>query len=201
MSTEFVAIISSLFTAIVGPIVVSIVKDKLEKRAKKDLLNESLKENAQIVYKLEEIKESHKADRAWITQFHNGGNFYPTGKSIQKFSMCYETVDKGAHSIQQSFQNIPISLFSKSINHLLENDIIAIHDYKDETVATHGLKYIAEENGCKSGYMFAIKSIDDKFIGILGVDYTRRKNVLSEEELNTLLVEATTVGGVLYPKK
>ena len=115
--------------------------------------------------------------------------------------MCYETVDKGAHSIQQSFQNIPISLFSKSINHLLENDIIAIPDYKDETIATHGLKYIAEENGCKSGYMFAIKSIDDKFIGILGVDYTRRKNVLSEEELNILLIEATTVGGVLYPKK
>ena len=33
-------------------------------------------------------------------------------------------------------------------------------DYKDETIATFGLKYIAEDTGCKSGYLFAIKTID-----------------------------------------
>jgi hypothetical protein len=200
MSVELtVALVSSVFTAIVGPIAVHLLKEKLEKdkKNKKDLLKESIENNTLISNKVEIIKEEYKADRVWITQFHNGGTFYPTGKSIQKFSMFYETVSQDTESIQQSFQQIPISLFSKSINHLLEEDIIAISNFKDETIATYGLKYIAEESGCKSGYLFAIKTIDNKFIGILGVDYVKRKHVLTSDEINELLVEASAIGGAL----
>jgi hypothetical protein len=114
--------------------------------------------------------------------------------------MFYETVSQDTESIQASFQQIPISLFSKSINHLLEEDIIAVSNFKDETIATYGLKYIAEESGCKSGYLFAIKTIDNKFIGILGVDYVKRKHVLTSNEINELLVEASTIGGALNKK-
>jgi hypothetical protein len=200
MSVELtVALVSSVFTAIVGPIAVHLLKEKLEKnkKNKKDLLKESIENNTLIFNKVEVIKEEYKADRVWITQFHNGGTFYPTGKSIQKFSMFYETVSQDTESIQQSFQQIPISLFSKSINHLLEDDMIAIPNFKDETIATYGLKYVAEESGCKSGYLFAIKTIDNKFIGILGVDYVKRKHVLTSDEINELLIEASAIGGVL----
>ena len=93
--------------------------------------------------------------------------------------------------------HIPVNLFSKSINQLLENDIIEIPDFKDESISTFGLKYIAEESGCKSGYLFAIKSIDDKFIGTLGIDYTKRKTKLDMESINHLQVHATALGGVL----
>jgi hypothetical protein len=192
-----VALISSLLTAVIGPIAVHIAKEKIEQKNKKDILKESIENNTLISNKVEEIKESMKADRVWITQFHNGGTFYPTGKSIQKFSMFYETVSQGTESIQASFQQIPISLFSKSINHLLTDGIIAIPSFKDETIATYGLKYIAEESGCKSGYLFAIRSIEGKFVGILGVDYVKHKTNLSIEEINELLVEATTIGGAL----
>jgi hypothetical protein len=191
-----VALVSSLFTAVIGPIAVHIVKEKLAK-SKKDILKESIENNTLVSNKVEEIKEATKADRVWITQFHNGGTFYPTGKSIQKFSMFYETVSQGTESIQASFQQIPISLFSKSINHLLTDDIIAIPNFKDETITTYGLKYIAEESGCKSGYLFAIRSIEGKFIGILGIDYVKHKTNLDIDEINHLLVEATTIGGVL----
>jgi hypothetical protein len=191
-----VALVSSIFTAVVGPIAVHIVKERLEK-SKKDILKESIENNTLVSNKVEEIKESTKADRVWITQFHNGGTFYPTGKSIQKFSMFYETVSQGTDSIQSSFQQIPISLFSKSINHLLTDDIIAIPNFKDETIATYGLKYVAEESGCKSAYIFAIRSIEGKFIGILGIDYVKHKTNLDIDEINHLLVEATTIGGVI----
>ena len=117
MSTELtVALISSVFTAIVGPIAVHWVKEKLDK-SKKDILRESITNNSLVTNKVEEIKDSTGADRVWIVQFHNGGTFYPTGKSIQKFSMFYESVSQGTNSIQLNFQNIPISLFSKSINY------------------------------------------------------------------------------------
>ena len=88
-------------------------------------------------------------------------------------------------------------MFSKSINQLYENDIIEINDFKDETVPTFGLKYIAEDTGCKSGYLFAIKSIDDKFIGTLGLDYTKRKTKLDMESINHLQIHASSLGGVL----
>ena len=147
--------------------------------------------------KIDHIKEEFSADRVWIAQFHNGGNFYPTGRSMAKFSIIYEAVSQNATSIQSSFHNIPVNLFSKSINQLLQNDIIEIPDFKDESVPTYGLKYIAEENNCKSGYIFAIKTIDDKFIGIMGVDFTKRKTKLDMESINHLEIHATSLGGVL----
>jgi hypothetical protein len=192
-----VALTSSLLTAVVGPIAVHVMKERMEKRKKRDVLREALAKNALLSGKVEEIKEQTKADRVWVMQFHNGGTFYPTGKSIQKFSMFYETVNQGVHSIQSSFQNIPVSLFSKSINHLLEEDTIAVSDFKNEAINTYGLKYIAEENGCKSTYLFAIKTIDNKFMGVLGIEYTKKKTELSQEDINQLLIEATMMGGEL----
>ena len=111
--------------------------------------------------------------------------------------MIYETVNIGVGSVQNNFQNIPVNLFSKSINYLLEHDIIEIPDYKDETISTHGLKYIAEDTGCKSGYIFAIKSFDGKFIGSLGMDYTKKKTKLTPEDVHHLFNYATSIGGVL----
>jgi hypothetical protein len=147
--------------------------------------------------KMEHIKDEFKSDRVWITQFHNGGNFYPTGKSMAKFSIMYEVVGAGISSVQSNFHNIPVNLFSRSINQLLETDAIEIPDYKDDTVATFGLKYIAEDTGCKSGYLFAIKCIEGRFIGMLGIDYTKRKTKLNEESVTQLLVQSTSIGGVL----
>lgn len=185
-------------TGVLGPISVILVKNHLDKKKKKpDMVQETLKVSELINQKIEHIKDEFNADRVWVTQFHNGGNFYPTGKSMAKFSIMYETVHPGVVSVQGNFHNIPVNLFSKSINQLLQNDVIEIPDFKDDTIATYGLKYIAEESGCKSGYLFAIKTIDDKFIGTLGLDYTKRKTRLDIEAINHLMVHASSIGGVL----
>ena len=193
-----VEIIVAFITGVLGPLLIILAKDYLNKRkTKPDLVHETLKVSELVTSRIEHIKEEFKSDRVWITQFHNGGNFYPTGKSMAKFSVIYETVNIGVNSIQSNFHNIPVNLFSKSINELLLNDIIEIPDYKDEAISTFGLKYIAEENSCKSGYLFAIKTIDGKFIGTLGIDYTKRKTKLDMESINHLQVHATALGGVL----
>ena len=195
MSTE---VIVAFITGVLGPVILLYVKNKLEKKKEKpDMVKEALQVSELISSKLDHIKDEFRPDRVWVAQFHNGGHFYPTGKSMAKFSIIYETVHQGVTSIQSNFQNIPVNLFSKSINQLLENDIIEIPDFKDETISTYGLKYIAEESGCKSGYLFAINSIDDKFIGILGLDYTKKKTKLDMESINHLEVHATAIGGVL----
>jgi len=191
-------IVIAFISGVVGPIGVLYLKHLLGKRkVKPDMVKDTLRVSELVTTKIEHIKDEFKADRVWITQFHNGGNFYPTGKSMAKFSIMYETVNPGISSVQSNFHNIPVNLFSKSINELLTNESIEISDYKDETIATFGLKYIAEDTGCKSGYLFAIKTIDDKFIGCLGLDYTKRKTKLDEESIKHLQVYATSLGGVL----
>lgn len=195
MSTE---VIVAFITGVLGPMSIIFIKHLLSKRkSKPDMVKETLKVSELITSKIEHIKDEFSADRVWITQFHNGGHFYPTGKSMAKFSVIYETVNTNVSSIQSNFQNIPVNLFSKSINQLLENDVIEISDYKDETIATYGLKYIAEDTGCKSGYLFAIKTIDGKYIGTLGLDYTKKKTKLDIESINHLMVHASSLGGVL----
>ena len=191
-------IVIAFISGVIGPIGVLYLKHLLDKRkVKPDMVKETLRVSELVTTKIEHIKDEFDADRVWITQFHNGGNFYPTGKSMAKFSIMYETVNHGVSSVQSNFHNIPVNLFSKSINELLTNDIIEIPDYKDDSIATFGLKYIAEDTNCKSGYLFAIKTIDDKFIGTLGLEYTKRKKKLDMESINHLQVHATSLGGVL----
>ena len=195
---EYVGIIVAFITGVIGPTTVIYVKNLLEGRKKNpDMVKETLHVSELINQKIEHIRDEFNADRVWVTQFHNGGNFYPTGKSMAKFSIMYEVVNTGVSSVQSNFHNIPVNLFSKSINQLLHNDVIEVSDFKDETIATYGLKYIAEESGCKSQYLFAIKTIDDRFIGTLGLDYTKRKTKLDIESINHLMVHATSIGGVL----
>lgn len=191
-------IIIAFVTGVFGPLLVIYIKHILDKRkVKPDMVMDTLRVSELINSKIEHIKEEFDADRVWVSQFHNGGNFYPTGKSMAKFSIMYETVGQHAQSVQTNFKNIPVNLFSKSINELLNNDSIEISDYSDEKIPTFGLKYIAEETGCKSSYLFAIKTIEDRFIGILSVDYTKDKKDLTFEEVNHLQVHASSIGGVL----
>jgi len=191
-------IIIAFISGVFGPISVMYIKHALEKRKPKpDMVTEALRVGELVTSKIDHIREEFNADRVWITQFHNGGNFYPTGKSIAKFSIIYETVNQNVNSIQSNLKNIPVNLFSRSINQLFNNDVIEVADFKDETIATWGLKYFAEDTGTKSSYQFSIKTIVDKFIGTLGIDFTKRKTKLDMESINHLQVHASSLGGVL----
>ena len=202
LSQSLITIIVAFLTGVAGPVLIVLIKHYLDKQQQSkqksvDMVKDTLEGSKLILDKIEQIKEESHADRVWIAQFHNGGHFYPTGKSIAKFSIFYETVSTETDSIQSNFQNIPVNLFSKVINQLLDHDVIEIPDYKDDTVANYGLKYIAETQGTKSSYLIAIKSIEDKFIGYLGIDYTKRKTKLSAADLAHIANLAYSIGGVL----
>ena len=187
-------------SGVVVPILVVVINKKLEakKLISTDKLIQELQTSIIIDNKLDILKDEFKADRIWITQFHNGGHYYPTGKSIQKFSIFYEVVEPGVDSIKMMFQNIPVSLFSRSTNELLEKDYISIPDFKDEKIATYGLKYTADETGCKSTYIFGIFDINNRMIGTLGIEYTKRKKILESSDIQILEIEAAQIGGVLH---
>ena len=198
MFENLTSIIIAFITGVIGPILIIYIKSRLEaKKAKPDMVMDTLRVSELVNQRIDHIREEFNADRVWISQFHNGGNFYPTGRSMAKFSIMYESVGPNVGSVQTNFKNIPVNLFSRSINQLLINDVIEITDFKDDKIATYGLKYVAEESGCKSSYLFAIKTIEDKFIGVLSIEYTKRKKDLDMESINHLQVHASSIGGVL----
>jgi len=188
----------AFLTGVLGPVAILVARHYLQEHKKtKDPIKDAA-ENGEIICKiLDQILDESSLDRVWITQFHNGGHFYPTGKSIQKFSMIYEAVSTNAESIRHNFQNIPINLFSKSINRLLDHDKIIIVDYKDEEIPTYGLRYLAEETNCKSSYMFALKNIDGKMIGVLSAEATKRKKDLNDEVYDNIKTHAAQIGVLL----
>lgn len=190
-------IIIAFVTGVISPVTIILLKNRIEKKRRPDMVEDALIVSELVTNKIDDIRDDIKADRVWVTQFHNGGHFYPTGKSITKFSVMYESVGLGVSSMQSNFQNIPVHLFSKSMNRLVSADTIEVSDYKDETIVTYGLKYVAEETGCKSGYLFAIKNIEGKFIGVLGVDYTKRKTKLDNDVINDIKIVCSSLGGVL----
>ena len=82
--TSILTIATALITALIGPIVVELVKNKF-KNSKRDILGESIYVNEKVDKQLELLMSELQCDRICISQFHNGGHFYPTGKSIKKF--------------------------------------------------------------------------------------------------------------------
>ena len=194
-------LLGAFLTGVVGPIMYLLISRHLqrEKNKKKDIVKDTIQNTMVVEDELEDIREEFKSDRAWISQFHNGGNFYPTGKSIQKFSIFYEVAKKGVSSVSHTFNNIPCSLYPKAFDHMLngEQKGIFIPDYNDPKVATYGLKGAAESVGTKSTYVIPLFTLDEKFIGSLGLDFVGRKKKITKADWEHLQIKAGRIAGYL----
>lgn len=191
-----VALLVTTISAIIGPVVVTKYKHYLYTKSKKeDPIVSSIKVNMLVEEQLEQLKNELDGCRVWLSQFHNGGNFYPTGKSIQKFSIFHEITKLGVDSIREIYTNIPVSLFSKPLMELHENGEVLIPNYsKNES---YGLSTFAEGTGAKSSYIFALNSINDEFIGTIGIEYCNKAKNLSDEQLNEARTKAISIGTLL----
>jgi len=192
-------LIGAFLTGVVGPILYLIVQKYLlkEKNKKRDVVKENISSVSLINNELEDIREEFKADRVWIAQFHNGGNFFPTGKSMHKFSIFYEVAKSGVSTVSTIFNNIPCSLYPKAFEHMMGGNGIFINDYRDAKVATYGLKGAAESVGTKSTYLIPLFTLDEKYIGNIGVDYVSKKKRLTKDEWEHLQIKAGRIAGFI----
>ena len=194
--TMITTIMVALITAVFGPIIVAWVKAKfLTTKKQPNLLEEAIQHNHLVDQQLQNILEELDCDRVWISQFHNGGHFYPTGKSIQKFSIFYEKTSLDAPSIIQTFQNIPTSLFSKMMAKMAVEGEIAIPTF-DGSIDTHDVEELASKFGDKSLYFIAISDLKDQMIGTFGIAY-REEHKLSKEEWIFIRQKVGAIGTLL----
>ena len=192
-------LLGAFLTGVVGPVLYLVISKYLQnqKDKKRDKVKENILSVSLISDELEEIREEFLADRVWIAQFHNGGNFYPTGKSIQKFSIFYEVTKAGVSSVSHTFNNIPCSLYPKAFEHMMEGQGIFIPNFSDPKVATYGLKGAAESVGTKSSFLVPMFTLDNKYIGNIGIDYVGKKKKLTKDDWEHFQIKAGRIAGYL----
>jgi len=190
-------VLVAVITALVGPAVLEYVKVKLSKPVSKDIVRDDIERNLIIFDEISEIRDMLDGDRIWISQFHNGGHFLHTNKSIQKFSITYEDVKPGVSSVIHLFTDIPLSLYSRAMNHIMENKHLWIPDFKDETVSTCGLKSAADATGTNATYAIGLFDIaTDRCIGTMGIDY-RDKKKLTQTQKDFIIERGSRLAGYL----
>jgi hypothetical protein len=188
-------IIVALITAVIGPLVMAWVQVKLTAKSKISPVKEAIDLNELVDNQLDMMMDEIGCDRIWIGQFHNGGHFYPTGKSIQKFSIFYEKLTPSTSAIQHIFQQIPVSLFPKALSKLYKDGELGIVNYN--TDETYDLGLFAKEYNTKSFYMLAIDDLDDHFIGVMGISFNDKEHKLSREEWIFIRQKVGAIGSLL----
>jgi len=200
----FTTIFVALITAVIGPAVLEWVRAKLKKEENKESsVKEAIDLNTLVDNQLDHLMDELGCDRIWIGQFHNGGHFYPTGKSIQKFSIFYEKLTLNTSTIQHVFQQIPVSLFPKALSKLYKDGELAIINYSSDE--TYDLGMFSKDYGTKSFYMLAIDDLDEHFIGVMGIAFNDKEHKLSKEEWIFIRQKVGAIGSLLtdylYKKK
>jgi hypothetical protein len=173
-------ILVALITAVVGPIIVNWVKLKMEKKDASTPMRDALETSTLIDTQLEHMMDELECDRIWIAQFHNGGYFYPTGRSIQKFSIFYEKCTPETPTIQNTFQNIPVSLFPRVLSKIYKDNELSVEDV-DVEEDTYGFEYITTQVGTKSICMVGLHSLDDHLIGVLTISFQNPHRITKDE--------------------
>ena len=190
-------VLVAVITALVGPAGLEYVKAKLSKATSKDIVRDDIDRNLVIIDEIADIRETLDGDRIWICQFHNGGHFLHAHKSIQKFSITYEDVKPGVSSVTYLFTDVPLSLYSRAMKHIMENRYLWIPNFKEASVATCGLKTAAEATGTGATYAIGLFDMEtDKCIGTMGIDY-RDPTKLTQDQKNLLIERGSRLSGYL----
>ena len=189
-----IPIVIAIITSVVGPALVAWIKNKIENKPK-DPLKDAIEYNELIEHQLELILEHIHCSQVYITQFHNGGHFYPTGKSIQKFSIFYEVAKPNVSPLKNIYQNVPVSLFSRQLAELYEQGQIEVADLENDE--TFGLEAFCTENPYKSVYLLSIQDLDNRIIGVMGIYYIHEKHDITKNEWIFIRQKLGAIGNLM----
>jgi len=188
-----IPIVIALITSVFGPVLLEWAKSKFKKKSA-DPMPDAIKYNDQIEHQLDIMLDELDCDQIFIAQFHNGGHFYPTGKSIQKFSIFYEVLSPNIESVKNVYQNIPVSLFNKPLSELYEHGEVIVED-----VEMNNLYLFNTTTGgkCKSIYLLALTDLDERIIGVMGIHYIEKKHKMVKDEWIFIRQKVGAIGNII----
>ena len=167
---DYTTLIASMITAAATLLSVFVGKKCVNKRKPVCPVTKDTNQSANVYTALKYTLEEMGADRAYVLEFHNGGNYY-SGRGQQKFSCTHEVALGGISRECNNSQDHRVSNYYEYINEMIQNKqfkYINVRDVKDQSF----LKLI-NRSGIESIYNMPIKTLNGKIIGILGVDYVK----------------------------
>ena len=188
-----IPVVIALITSVLGPVLLEWAKAKFKKKST-DPMPDTIKYNEQIEHQLDVILDELGCDQIFIAQFHNGGHFYPTGKSIQKFSIFYEVLNPNIESVKNVYQNIPVSLFNKPLSELYENGEVIVEDAENNPSY---LLNMTTGGKCKSIYLLSLTDLDGRIIGIMGIHYIEKKHKMVKDEWIFIRQKVGAIGNMI----
>ena len=188
-----IPVVIALITSVLGPVLLEWAKAKFKKKST-DPMPDTIKYNEQIEHQLDVILDELGCDQIFIAQFHNGGHFYPTGKSIQKFSIFYEVLNPNIESVKNVYQNIPVSLFNKPLSELYENGEVIVEDAENNPSY---LLNMTTGGKCKSIYLLALTDLDERIIGVMGIHYIEKKHKIVKDEWIFIRQKVGAIGNII----
>jgi hypothetical protein len=148
------------------------------KVVKSKSLDENELINGKIYPVIWEVLYSTFASRVFITQFHNGTNFY-TGQSIQRQTISHEVNKRNVSKVGQYYDNVLLSeLDHRIILDMRRGGYFHVDNIKDAEVDTELHEYM-EKHNLKALYYFRI--LDKKTghtVAILNIHWDRVDPIL-----------------------
>lgn len=195
---EYTAVIVAFLTGVVGPSALVFIRHYLngknterEKR-KKDFIH-TIETQKIVNDTLNELQNKYNLDRVWLSQFHNGGNYYPGNKGMKKMSVSFESTAPGISTDIMKMQNLPVSFFSSLLQKLSEGHESLVINV--DTEEDYALQSFWGGRGINSVYLFPVICIQGGFIGILGVDFVKREGILSTTAHDQIKTTAHLLSG------
>jgi predicted transcriptional regulator len=151
----------------------------------------------QINVLLREQQVRLDVDRIYVSKFHNG-KVDLSGVHFIYFSRVAEATGPGVSNEINQTQSLPLSIFPDMLKALSKNECYYIEQVTDSVESNEFL----ETMGVNSMMVCPITSVDNRLIGIIGVDGVLSSiNTLDEVEVRTTLNTLAGVIGSLFTSR
>lgn len=168
--TAFLIALTALISAFTGFL---LAFTKLKKQVEETIPSKIRRQSsidAEIIRRMEQVKELLNADRVQIYDFHNGEH-YANGRSALKTSCTYEVIRQGVASYQMKLQTIPLSCIPRFIKTLLDKNYLEVNNIenlKESMPATYSLK---KAQDIKSFCDIILNNKQGEPIGFIAIQY------------------------------
>ena len=162
---------------------------KWEKKNEPDLSDPDFEDKIKDLLDL--IRDEVGACRVSYWEGSNGTNTL-SGYHMKKLSMMGESNKEGFEEIKDEMQMLPVSTFKRTMDLLRESEDGTV--FSIEHMINDDLANLNKGYGINSMYVLKVKTIFNKWTGILVIGFEEPFKTLTEEELAWLKTQASRIG-------
>ena len=165
--------VTSIIIALITAGFFNMLKDRWSKKTTRNKLSQQIEKDEIVHSTLREIRRKYNADRIYVIQFHNGGNFY-TSSAMQKASVTYERCSDGLERITERIQNVFVSHYNWMIKKTMDEGLF-IHDCN--LIPDIATKALIKKFGTQSMVSLPIMDRENHLIALLCMDWVFSEHV------------------------